>query len=208
MEISNPDRVVFPDDGITKGDVVDYYRLVGDRILPFLSGRALTVERFPKGLSGKGFMQKNVPRHAPKDLIARHEVPKEDGVTTHPVIDSKRAIVFFANLGVITFHIPPALVADWRHPDWMIWHLDPTEGRVDMVREAARRLRDALLQWDISTVLMTSGSKGYHLRTPLKSDVEWEVAARVARGLAALVAAENEGLMTCLLYTSPSPRDS
>ena len=77
VEVTNADRVIFPDDGITKGDVVAYYTLVADRMLPFIAGRALTVERFPRGIGAKGFMQKNVPDHYPEDFIGRHEVPKE-----------------------------------------------------------------------------------------------------------------------------------
>ena len=108
MEVSNPDRVVYPDDGITKGEVVDHYATVADRMLPFIEGRLLSVERFPRGIGGQGFMQKNVPDHAPEELIGRHEVPKEGGGTTvYPMVDSAEGVAFFANLGVITFHVPP-----------------------------------------------------------------------------------------------------
>ena len=138
MEVSNADRVVYPEDGITKGEVVAYYEAVAPRMLPFIAGRALTVERFPRGTGAKGFMQKNAPDHFGDDLIRRHEVPKEGGGTTvYPVVDSEEAIAAFANWGVITFHVPPVTIDDEWHPDWVVWDLDPPPGQVDLVREAA-----------------------------------------------------------------------
>lgn len=197
MEVSNADRVVFPDDGITKGDVVSYYERVAARMLPFIEGKLLSVERFPRGISGQGFMQKNVPDHAPEDLIGRHTVPKEDGgTTTYPMVSTVEGITFFANLGVITFHVPPSRADDEMHPDWVIWDLDPPPGNVDVVREAAGEMRAVLEGYGIPTVLLTSGSKGYHLRAPLVPGTDFETAVLVARGTAALAAEANEDLMT------------
>ena len=197
MEISNPDRVVFPDDGITKGEVVAYYADVADRLLPFITGRALTVERFPRGIGAQGFMQKNVPDHYPEDLIGRHKVPKEDGGTTvYPVVDSAEGIVYFANLGVITFHVPPVVIGDEVHPDWAIWDLDPPPGRVDLVREAAGRMRSFLDDLGIPTLLLASGSNGYHLRARTESTLTIGAVELLTRGTALLAAAANEDLMT------------
>lgn len=196
METTNADRVVFPDDGLTKGDVVDYYRTVADRLLPYLSNRALTVERFPKGIGSKGFMQKNAPDHYPGELIRRHEVAKDGGTTTYPVIGSKQAIEFFANLGVITFHVPPAVVDESLRPDWIVWDLDPPEGRIDFVREAAQSLRAILDRFAIETMPMTSGSKGYHLRAKLRRTLDWGAVAKVARGTAALAVDQFPDLLT------------
>lgn len=196
MQVSNADRVVYPDDGITKGDVFDFYTSVSSLLLPFVTGRALTVERFPKGTGGKGFMQKNAPAHYPADLIERHEVPKEGGTTVYPVIDSVEAILFYANLGVITFHVPPVLVSDETQPDWIIWDLDPAPGHTDLVRAAAFEMREVLAAFDIPVVVLASGSKGYHLRTPIQPTVDGEKASFIARATSALAAAANPGLLT------------
>lgn len=197
MEVSNADRVVFPEDGITKGDVVAYYQRVADRMLPFIEGRALSVERFPRGIGAGGFMQKNVPDHASEELIGRYEVPKEGGGTTvYPVVNTEEGIAFFANLGVITFHVPPVTIADERHPDWVIWDLDPPAGGLDVVREASTVMRAVLEGFGIPTLLMTSGSKGYHLRAKLDPTLGVDEAAAVARGSAALAAAAHEDLLT------------
>jgi bifunctional non-homologous end joining protein LigD len=197
MEISNADRVVFPDDGITKGDVAAYYSKVADRMLPFIEGRALSVERFPRGIGGPGFMQKNAPDHYPGDLIGRHEVPKEEGGTTvYPVVDSSEGIIYFANLGVITFHVPPVKIVDEIHPDWAIWDLDPPPDRAELVREAAAVMRATLEDFGIPTLPLASGSKGYHLRARLEPNLTVDAVARIARGTAALSAAAHDEMLT------------
>lgn len=197
MEVSHPDRVVFPEDGITKGEVVDYYTGVADRMLPFIEDRALSVERFPQGIGGKGFMQKNAPDHYPEDLVGRHELPKEGGGTTvYPVVSTPEAIPFFANFGAITFHVPSVRIDDEDHPDWVIWDLDPPPNRVALVREAASVMRSMLDGYGIPTLLLASGSKGYHLRARLQPRQDVEAVARVARGIAELAAASHEELLT------------
>lgn len=197
MEVSHADRVVFPDDGITKGEVVGYYETVASRMLPFVLDRALTVERFPKGTGSKGFMQKNAPDHFSDDLISRHEVPKEDGgTTTYPVVLGEEAIAAFANLGVITFHAPPSTIDDEMHSDWVIWDLDPPSGRFDLARQAAHQLGEILSGFDIDTILMTSGSNGYHLRVRVQPPLPADTAAGMARGTAALAAAAHPESMT------------
>lgn len=197
MDVSNADRVVFPEDGITKGEVVAYYEKVADRMMLFVEDRALTVERFPRGTGSKGFMQKNAPDHFSDDLIGRHEVPKEDGGSTvYPVVKGPETIPAFANLGVITFHVPPTTVTADQRADWIIWDLDPSSGDFDAARKAAHRLRDVLGGFGIDTVLMTSGSNGYHLRASLEPAIPANEAALIARGTAALGVAAHPDLMT------------
>jgi bifunctional non-homologous end joining protein LigD len=197
MRVSNADRVVFPEDGITKGEVVAYYVSVARRMLPFVAGRALTVERYPKGIGEKGFMQKNAPDHFGDDTIDRHEVPKEDGGTTvYPVVRDESGIAAFANLGVITFHAPPVTLSDERHSDWAIWDLDPPAGGYDLARDAARAMKDVLASFGIATVLMTSGSNGYHLRAKLEPTTDIRDVSELARGTAAIAEAAHPGLLT------------
>lgn len=197
MQVSNADRVVFPDEGITKGEVVGYYEAAAARMLPFVAGRALSVERYPKGIGEKGFMQKNAPDHLTDDLIDRHRVPKEGGGTTeYPVINTAEAVAAFANLGVITFHVPPSTVDDPGHPDWAIWDLDPSPGDFAGARRAAGLVRAVLDGFGIDTVLMTSGSNGYHLRSRLDAAANSETVALVARGTAALAVAAHPDELT------------
>lgn len=197
MEVSNADRVVFPEDGITKGEVAGYYRAVADLMLPFVAGRALTVERYPKGIGETGFMQKNAPSHLTGDVIGRHEVNREEGGTTvYPVVRDGAGIAAFANLGVITFHAPPATVADPSRCDWAIWDLDPPPGRFDLARDAAKAMRDTLESLGVTTALMASGSNGYHLRAVVEPAAPAGLVAELARGTAALGEAAHPELLT------------
>lgn len=197
LEVSSADRVVFPEAGITKGEVVAYYAMVAERVFPFVKGRALTVERYPGGIGSKGFMQKNAPTHFPDDVIDTHTVPREEGGTTsYPVVLNPDAIPLFANWGVLTFHAPPSTVDDVLHPDWVIWDLDPPPSGLDMVRKSARALRELLDLFGVQTSLMTSGSSGYHLRAKLDGSTDAGDTAGVARGLSALAAAAHPDLMT------------
>lgn len=196
MKVSNADRVVFPEAGFTKGEVVAYYEAVGRALLPYVEGRALTVERYPKGITEKGFMQKNAPDHYP-DYIERFTTPKEGGgVTVYPVIHNTDALVYLGNQGVITFHAPPVRVDDIDRPDWVIWDLDPSDSDVDKVRKAAHVLRGILESLDLPVVVMTSGSRGYHLRAKLVRRHDSEAVASMARGAAVLAAEAHSDLFT------------
>ncbi len=201
MEVTNPDRLVFPEDGITKGHVVAYYANVTDRLLPYIRRRPLTVERFPRGVGSEGFMQKNAPEHYPTGLIGRHEVPRSDGsVTLYPVVDSAEGIAYLANLNAITFHVPTVTVDADARPDWAIWDLDPPPGRLDLAREAAARMRTLLEELSMPTLLMASGSQGYHLRAPLQPALTAGGAQRLTRGAAVLGAARHGDLLTVAFH--------
>jgi bifunctional non-homologous end joining protein LigD len=142
-------------------------------------------------------MQKNAPDHYPDDLIGRYEVARGGGgTTTYPVVHSSEGIAYFANLGVLTFHAPPATVDHLMHPDWVIWDLDPPQDRLDLVRRAAHAMRSLLEGFGLATFIMASGSKGYHLRAPLNRAADFETVAGVARGTAALAASAHPDLMT------------
>jgi bifunctional non-homologous end joining protein LigD len=112
------------------------------------------------------------------------------------MVSTPEGITFFANLGVITFHVPPSRIADEMQPDWAIWDLDPPPGSVALVRKAATAMRSVLDGYGVPTLLLTSGSKGYHLRAELEPTSDFESVVMVARGTAALAAAANEDLMT------------
>lgn len=142
-------------------------------------------------------MQKNAPEHLTDDVIDRHVVPKEGGgTTTYPVVRDPEAIVAFANLGVITFHAPPSTVDSEEQCDWIIWDLDPVAGDFIRARQSAHELRSVLEAFQIDTMVMTSGSNGYHLRAALQPRLPVQEAALIARGTAALAAAEHPELMT------------
>lgn len=194
MTITHPDRVLFPEEGLTKGDLAAYYRAVADRMVPYLAGRPLSVERFPEGIDKDGFMQKNRPSHAP-DIVGAVELDKKNGVTVYPVVGDEEGLLFFANLSAITYHVPIVTVADMVHPDWVIWDLDPPDDGGGVV-DAARTMRRFLEDLGVQTLLMATGSKGFHLRAPIVPDVDIGRIDRLARGAAVLAEAAHPDRLT------------
>ncbi len=183
VKVSNADRVVFPEPGITKGEVVGYYAEVAPIMLPLLAGRPLTLQRFPKGLSGSGFMQKNAPDHYP-DEIGVHEVPKVDGGTTrYPVVTTEEAIPYLANQGTITFHAWTSTVERPEKPDWMVIDLDPSEGDVGSVRQVAHVTRQVLDTYDLDSLPVATGSKGFHIWVRLEPELDYSIVSRCAHAI-------------------------
>lgn len=195
VKVTNADRVVFPQTGTTKGDVVTYYESIAPRMLPHLAERPLTLRRYPRGVGAPGFFQKNVPDHYP-DTMARVEIPKSDGVTIHPCASEAEHLAFMANQGVIELHVPCVRGGDLFHPDRFILDLDPPEGSVDLVRRAALVVRDELAALGLQTVPVATGSKGYHLVAPIQPVLDAHALVTVAHQLGALLAERHPDLLT------------
>ena len=147
MEVSSADRIMFPEVGLTKGEMVGYYETIADLIFPFLVARPLTLERYPQGIGAKGFMQKNAADHFPHS-IERYEVPKSDGgTTTFPVITEPTDVPYLANQGTVSFHIWTSRVPDTDHPDYFVIDLDPEAGDIGKARLATEAVREALISF-------------------------------------------------------------
>jgi len=124
--ITHPEKIMFPDDNITKGELAAYYELVAPLMLPHLRGRPVTMERFHRGIGGKGFFQKNVTTGAP-DWLERIAVPHKDGVVNYPVVTDARGLMWLANQNCITPHVWTSRVPDLLHPDLCVFDLDPLD---------------------------------------------------------------------------------
>lgn len=194
MEVSNPDKVMFPDPGHTKADLVGYYAAIAERMLPWLRDRPLTLERYPNGVAAKGFMQKNASSHF-SDHIGRVKVAKSDGTVTHPVVTDAEGLVELANQGTITFHVWTAAVPHLDHPTHLVIDLDPEAGDVEAVREVARLARGVLQRFELDGSLVASGKKGFHIWVPVVS-VDYDGAAFASRAIAGLIAAGHPELAT------------
>ncbi len=194
-EISSPDKVIFPADGLTKADLVGHYRTVAERMLPHVAGRPLTLHRFPNGIGAKGFLQKNAADYFP-DSIERVEVPKKDGVTRYPVVRDAAALAYLANLGTVTFHVWTSRLPDLDRPDRLVFDLDPPAGEAAAAAAAARVVRGYLADLGLATAPMTTGSKGYHVVTTLDGGASFRDTARFGQASAALLAAAEPDLLT------------
>ncbi len=194
METSNPDKIMFPERGLTKADLVGYYFAVVGQMLPMLLGRPLTLHRFPDGVGGRGFMQKNAGKHFP-DSIVRFDVPKQDGgVTSYPIITGPHDIQWLANQGSIAFHIWLFTVGDsGKGGRWLVLDLDPPDGPSDVVGPAeapvtrvALAVADVLADFSLPSVPVMTGSKGVHVWIPVSEGSSTQL-AMTNRALAGLV---------------------
>jgi bifunctional non-homologous end joining protein LigD len=182
--ITHPEKVMFPDDGITKGDLAAYYTDVGPIMLPHLVGRPLTMERFHRGIGDKGFFQKNVNRgKGTPDWLETVAVPKKDGVVNYPVLRDARGLEWMANQNCITPHVWTSRAPDLWHPDICVFDLDPLDDDMKVLRAAALLVRDLLAELGCTSWVKTSGSKGFHIVIPLDGQTDWTVAARFAHAV-------------------------
>ena len=177
--ITHPEKVLFPEDGITKGDLAAYYEAMAPVILPHLRGRPVTMERYPAGIGSKGFWQKDVSKGFPS-WLQRVEVPKKDGVVHHPVVTDTRSLLWITNQNAITHHVWTSRVPRLDYPDGCVFDLDPSRDDVRDVRAAALGLRDLLAEIGLPSWIKTSGSKGFHIAVPVDGRTPNEAVVRFA----------------------------
>ncbi len=164
--ISHPEKILFPEEGITKGDLATYYETVAALMLPHIKGRPITMERYPAGIGKKGFWQKDVSKGFP-EWLERVEVPKKDGVVHHPVITDQRSLLWVANQNTIALHVWTSRVPELDYPDICVFDLDPAKDDPATVRAAAIGLRNLLEEIGLPSWVKTTGSKGFHILVPL-----------------------------------------
>ena len=165
--ITHPGKVLFPEDGITKGDLASYYEAVASVMVPHIKARPVTMERFPAGIDKKGFIQKDVSKGFPA-WLERVEVPKKDGTVHYPLVTDKRSLLWIVNQNTITPHVWISRIPKLDNPDICVFDLDPTEDEKPAVlRAAALALRDLLEALGLPSWVKTSGSKGFHIVVPL-----------------------------------------
>ena len=193
--ITHPEKVMFPDDGITKGELAAYYEAVAPVMLPHLARRPLTMERFPAGIARKGFLQKDVIRGFP-EWLERVEVPKKDGTTHYPLVNDLRSLLWIANQNCVTPHVWASRLPDLARPDLCMFDLDPSRDDPNELRRAALAVRDLLAELGLPCWVKTSGSKGFHIVIPLDAQADFETAWHFTHGVGILLVKQNPELMT------------
>jgi bifunctional non-homologous end joining protein LigD len=183
--ITHPEKVLFPDDGITKGELATYYEAMAPVILPHIRGRPVTMERYPAGIGAKGFWQKDVSKGFP-EWLQRVEVPKKDGVVHHPIVVDTRSLLWMTNQNTVTQHVWTSRTPRLHYPDICVFDLDPSIDDVAAVRAAAIGLRDLLEELTLRSWIKTSGSKGFHIVVPLDDRTPMGLAARFAHAVGTL----------------------
>ena len=180
--ITHPEKVLFPADGITKGDLAAYYEAIAPVMLPHLRGRPLTMERYPSGIGAEGFWQKDVSKGFPA-WLKRVEVPKKGGVVHYPVVTDRRSLLWVTNQNTITQHVWISRVPKLDLPDVCVFDLDPSKDDADDVRRAAIDLRDLLDELGLPSWVKTSGSKGFHIVVPIDGKTPVDVVADFANAV-------------------------
>ena len=190
LEITHPEKVLFPDDGITKGDLCAYYEAVAPLMLPHISGRPITMERYPAGIGKKGFIQKNVSKGFP-GWLERVEIAKrgtkEPETGHYPLAGDTRSLLWLANQNSVTPHVWTSRLPKLYQPDVCVFDLDPSVDDADALRKAALAVRDLLAELGLPSFIKTSGSKGFHILVPLDAEGDFETAWRFAHGAGAVL---------------------
>jgi bifunctional non-homologous end joining protein LigD len=198
VELSNLDKVLYPDDGVTKGDVIDYYRAVAGAMLPHLAKRPLVLHRFPDGFGTKGFVQHDVGEHFP-DWIQTADLPRRgrEGTVRHVVCEDAATLVYLANQAALELHIWPSTVDKPEHPDRLVIDIDPPDGTaVTTLRTIARQVRDLYEKVGLVPFVQATGSRGFHVVAPLDRSADYELVRELAAGLADHLAAEHPDQLT------------
>jgi bifunctional non-homologous end joining protein LigD len=187
VDITHPDKELFPEDGITKADLADYYENVSEWMLPHVRNRPLSLMRFPDGIDGQGFFQKNVPDYYP-DWIRRVEVDKRGGTVVHALVCDAETLVYLVGQNTITPHVWLSRADRVRQPDRIVFDLDPAPGAdFGAVRRAARQTGDLLRELGLEPFAQVTGSKGIHVWTPLRRRATFADVRPFARDVAELL---------------------
>jgi bifunctional non-homologous end joining protein LigD len=185
VPVTRLDKLFFPADAITKGDLIGYYRDIAPAALPYLRDRPLVMMRYPDGIDGPRIVQKNISGHFP-DWISRVQVKKKDGTVCHAVADKPATLVYLANQGCVELHVflSPRNALD--QPDQLVFDLDPPDGEhFGLACATALDLR-ALLEDELglAAYVKTTGGKGLHVHVPLRPEDDFDAVRGFARDVA------------------------
>jgi bifunctional non-homologous end joining protein LigD len=189
IEITRLEKVLFPEDGITKGHLIDYYTRIAPRILPHLRNRPLTLERYPDGIHKQRIFQKEASSYFPR-WIRRVTVKKVGGTVTHVVCNDIATLVYLANQACVTPHILLSRIDKLDVPDQMVFDLDPQGEDFEPVRSTARAFKELLDDLELPAYLKTTGSRGLHVVVPLQRREGFDSVRNFARDLARIVVSQ------------------
>jgi bifunctional non-homologous end joining protein LigD len=185
IRISHPERILFPERGISKGDLAHYYAAVADRMLPHVAGRLLSLVRAPQGLKGPRFYQKHAGDGFPSEI---KEIPVKEGsgeTENYMYVEGAEGLVAAVQMGSLEFHIWGSHVETLESPDRLVFDLDPDEGLdFDIVKRAAMALRDTLADIGLKSMPMVTGGKGVHVVAPLTAEANWAQAKDFTKAFA------------------------
>ncbi len=194
ISLSNLDKVLFPRDGFTKGDLIAYYRAVAPWLLPHLRDCPLTLQRYPDGIDKQSFFEKHLPKGLP-DWVERTTLTSPEGQranTTYMVCNDEATLAFVANLASIVLHVWTSRVETIEEPDYIFFDLDPGEQcTIKTLAAVALEVRDQLAAIGLTTLVKTSGGMGLHVVVPLAAGYTYDTAKMFAELVATRLAHED-----------------
>ena len=196
VTITHPEKLMFPQDGISKGEMADYYQRIAGRMVPYLRDRPLNMNRFPDGIGRFAIQQKRIPESFPS-WIARTTVDLHRGGTiTHALVNDAATLVYLANYNMITAHVWLSKVDHPEQPDQVMFDLDPADDNFDLVRRTALGLKRLLDELRLVPFVKTTGSRGLHVVVPIRVERSFEEAHLFADLVAQRLAATDPEHLT------------
>lgn len=190
VKITHPEKILFPEDGLTKRDLVDYYRRIAPWMMPHVRGRPLAMERYPDGIDRPGFFHKSAPPFYPDWIETVTVERKQGGTARHVVCNDGATLAYLANQSCITPHIWLSRVDKLELPDQMVFDLDPAGDTFALVKATAQALKQLLDRLELPAYVKTTGSRGLHVAVPLKRRQNFNSVRALARQLAMIVVRE------------------
>ena len=187
IAFTNLDKVFWPAEGYTKGDLIEYYRRIAPQMLPYLKDRPVVLTRYPDGIAGKSFFQKDAPDFVP-GWIRREKIYSKDSDRdiSYIIIDDVETLLYVINMGTIPLHLWSSRLGSIERPDWLVLDLDPKGAPFENVVKVARTLHRILQEIGLESFIKTSGASGLHILLPLGARYTHEQAKDFARLLAML----------------------
>ena len=207
LKVSNLDKVLYPEAGFTKAEVIDYYVRVAPTVLPHIADRGLTLRRYPAGVDGESFFEKRCPSHRP-DWVGTFQGPGDrNGTIGYCALDSTAALAWAANLAALELHAPMARGADIEHPTMCVFDLDPGPGAgIPECAEVALDIRSVLDRLaGLACFAKTSGSKGLQVYVPLNTPHEHEHCSSFAQAVAQVLEKHHPDRVTSVMKKSARP---
>ncbi|MGI9095138.1 MAG: non-homologous end-joining DNA ligase, partial [Thermoleophilaceae bacterium] len=205
LRLTNLDKVLYPEAGFTKGQVIDYYTRAAPWLLPHLQGRALTLKRYPNGVESGHFYEKQKPSHAP-EWVRSEAIQAGERTIDFVLCDEVATLVWLANLADLELHPSLALARDPDEPTVLAFDLDPgPPAGISECCEVAHLLREALSELGLQSFAKTSGSKGMQLYAPLNTEVTYDDTKPFAHGLARLLESQHKDLIVSVMKKTLRP---
>jgi bifunctional non-homologous end joining protein LigD len=200
VNLSSPDRVLFPEDGITKGDVFEYYRAVGETLVPHLKDRPFTMKRYPHGIYGEVFFQKQAPKGMPSWIPTRRFTthPREGGsrLVDFALVNSAEAVLFMVQNNCIDMNAWYSRVDKPHRPDFVLFDLDPPDGGFELAIEVAHLIHELLDELRLPGYVKTSGADGIHVVAPITRRSTFEQTYNFAERASRLLERRHPGKVT------------